>query len=68
MSAAYLRSFSDLTERVPIDAVVKVLYKYDEGTAGHLVVVGPGGLPAVHLLKAAEVRPPVLPCLGRALH
>ena len=38
-----LLSFSGLVENVPIDAVVKVVYKYKESNASHIVVIGPNG-------------------------
>ena len=39
-----LVSFFGLIENVPIDAVVKVMYKYKESSkASHIVVIGPNG-------------------------
>ena len=38
-----LLSFSGLVENVPIDAVVKVMYKYKGSNASHIVVIGPNG-------------------------
>ena len=40
---ASLLSFYGLVENVPIDAVVKVVYKYKESKASHIVFVGPNG-------------------------
>ena len=59
MSAACLRSFSDLIGKVPIDAVVNVLYKFGDGTAGHLVVIGPDGFQLCTCLKLLRCG---LPC------
>ena len=36
-----LLSFSGLVKNIPIDAVVKVVYKYKESKVSHSVVVGP---------------------------
>ena len=38
-----LLSFSGLVENMPIDAVIKVMYKYRESNASHIVVIGPNG-------------------------
>ena len=38
-----LLSFSALVENVPIDAMFKVMYKYKESNASHLVVIGSNG-------------------------
>ena len=39
-----LVSFFGFIENVPIDAVVKVMYKYKESSkASHIVVIGPNG-------------------------
>ena len=38
-----LLSFSGLVKNVPIDAVVKVMYKYKESNASHIVVIEPNG-------------------------
>ncbi|CAM9606264.1 unnamed protein product, partial [Laminaria digitata] len=59
VSAACLRSFSNLTKNVPIDAVVKVLYSFGDGIAGHLVAVGPGGFQLCTCLKLLRCG---LPC------
>ena len=51
-----LLSFSGLVENVPIDAVVKVMYKYKESNASHLVVIGPNGFQMCRCLQPFEVR------------
>ena len=47
-----LLSFSGLVENVPIDAVVKVVYKYKESKASHIVVVGPNGFQLCSCVQA----------------
>lgn len=50
-----LTSFSELVQKVPIDAVVQVQYKYPrtarKGKVSHIVVVGPGGVQLCTCLK-----------------
>lgn len=48
-----LASFSELIRNVPIDAIVKVQYKYPtkNGKVSHIVVVGPGGFQLCTCLK-----------------
>ena len=46
-----LLSFSGLVENVPIDAVVKVMYKYKESNASHIVVIGPNGFQMCNCLQ-----------------
>ena len=52
-------SFSGLVENVPIDAVVKVMYKYKESNASHLVVIGPNGF---QICSCLQVLRRGLPC------
>ena len=52
-------SFSGLVENVPIDAVVKVMYKYKESNASHLVVIGPNGFQMCSCLQLLRCG---LPC------
>ena len=47
-----LLSFSGLVENVLIDKVVKVVYKYKESKASHIVVVGPYGFQLCSCLQA----------------
>ena len=47
-----LLSFSGLVENVPIDAVVKVMSKYKESNASHIVVIGPHGFQMCNCLQA----------------
>ena len=54
-----LLSFSGLVENVPIDAVVKVMYKYKESNASHLVVIGPNGFQTCSCLQLLRCG---LPC------
>ena len=54
-----LLSFSGLVENVPIDAVVKVMYKYKESNASHIVVVGPNGF---QICSCLQVLRRGLPC------
>ena len=54
-----LLSFSGLVENVPIDAVVKVMYKYKESNASHLVVIGPRGFQMCSCLQLLRCG---LPC------
>ena len=54
-----LLSFSGLVENVPIDAVVKVMYKYKESNASHLVVIGPNRLQMSSCLQLLRCE---LPC------
>ena len=54
-----LLSFSGLVENVPIDAVVKVMYKYKESNASHLVVIGPNGFQMCRCLQPLRCG---LPC------
>ena len=54
-----LLSFSGLVENVPIDAVVKVLYKYKEASASHIVVIGPNGF---QMCSSLQVLRRGLPC------
>ena len=46
-----LLSFSGLVENVPIDAVVKVMYKCKDSNASHIVVVGPNGFQMCSFLQ-----------------
>ncbi|CAM9630899.1 unnamed protein product [Ascophyllum nodosum] len=54
-----LLSFSGLVENVQIDAVVKVMYKYKESNASHLVVIGPNGFQMCSCLQLLRCG---LPC------
>ena len=54
-----LLSLSGLVENVPIDAVVKVMYKYKESNASHLVVIGPNGFQMCSCLQRLRCG---LPC------
>ena len=54
-----LLSFSGLVENVPIDAVVKVMYKYKEWNASHLVVIGLNGFQMCSCLQVLRCG---LPC------
>ena len=54
-----LLSFSGLVENVPIDAVVKVMYEYEESNASHLVVIGPNGFQMCSCLQLLRCG---LPC------
>ena len=54
-----LLSLSGLVENVPIDAVVKVMYKYKESNASHLVVIGPNGFQMCSCLQLLRCG---LPC------
>ena len=54
-----LLSFSELVENVPIDAVVKVMYKYKESNASHLDVIGPNGFQMCSCLQLLRCG---LPC------
>ena len=54
-----LLSFSGLVENVPIDAVVKVVYKYKEPKTSHIVVIGPNGF---QLCSCLQVLRSGLPC------
>ena len=47
-----LLSFSGLVENVPIDAVVKVVFKYKESKASQIVVVGSNGFQLCSCLQA----------------
>ena len=58
-STTSLLSFSGLVEHVPVDAVVKVLYKYKESKASHIVVIGPNGFQLCSCLQALRYG---LPC------
>ena len=53
-----LRSFSGIIENVPIDAVVKVMYKYKESNASHLVVLGRNGFQMCSCLQVLRCRLP----------
>ena len=53
-------SFSGLVENVPIDAVVKVMYKYKESNASHIVIIRPNGFPMCSCLQV--LRCGWLPC------
>ena len=54
-----LLSFSGLVENLPNDAVVKVMYKYKESNASHLVVIGPNGFQMCSCLQLLRCG---LPC------
>ena len=54
-----LLSFSGLVENVPIDAVVKVMYKYKESSASHTVVIEPNGF---QMCSSLQVLRRGLPC------
>ena len=54
-----LLSFSGLVENMPIDAVVKVMYKYKEWNASHLVVTGSNGF---QMCSCLQVLRRGLPC------
>ena len=54
-----LLSFSGLVENVPIYAVVKVMYKYKESNASHIVVIGPNGF---QMCSCLQVLRRGLPC------
>ncbi|CAM9826963.1 unnamed protein product [Ascophyllum nodosum] len=47
-----LLSFSELVENMPIDTVVKVVYKYKESKVSHIVVVGPNSFQLCSCLQA----------------
>ena len=54
-----LLSFFGLVENVPIDALVKVMYKYKESNASHLVVIGSNGFQMCSCLQLLRCG---LPC------
>ena len=54
-----LLPFPGLVENVPIDAVVKVMCKYEESNASHLVVIGPNGFQMCSCLQLLRCE---LPC------
>ena len=54
-----LLSFSGLVKNVPIDAVIKVMYKYKEWNASHLRVIGPNGFQMCSCLQLLRCG---LPC------
>ena len=54
-----LLSFSGLVENVPIDAVVKVTYKYEEPNTSHIAVIGPNGFQMCSCLQVLRCG---LPC------
>ena len=54
-----LLSFSGLVENAPTDAVVKVIYKYKESNASHVVVIGPNGF---QMCSCLQVLRGELPC------
>ena len=54
-----LLSFSEFVENLPIDAVVKVMYKYKESNASHVAVIGPNCFQMSSCLQVLRRR---LPC------
>ena len=54
-----LLSFSRRVENVPIDAVLKAMYKYKESNASHIVVIGPNGF---QMCSCLQVLRRGLPC------
>ena len=60
LGSTSLLSFSKLVENVPIDAVVKAVYKYKESKANHIVVIAPNSFQLCSCLQALRCGLP--PC------
>ena len=52
LGTASLLSFSGLLQNMPVDAIVKVVYKYMKSKASHSVVIGPSGFQLCSSLQA----------------
>ena len=50
-----LLSFSELIEHVPIDAVIKVVYKYKESKANHFIILLSSGLMVSNCVAACRL-------------
>ena len=59
-----LLSFSGLVENVPIDAMVKVMCKYKESNASHIVVIGSNGFQMCSCLQVLRCGLPCRPTVA----
>ena len=52
LGTASLLSFSGLLQNMPIDSIVKVVYKYLKSKGSHIVVIGSSGFQLCSFLQA----------------